>query len=151
MEDSADRRGAAHDGVGAVVANDVGAVAGSANGAMTTTTTTTGDRSSSLKSPARGIEVTAPTPAPAAGCFLPRTATQQHDSNAGGHAGGGATGGTWREVVEPLCDSAAGGVGSGGEDAGCVAAVRNRSKVRIYVTIFDAAAVGSPSVQRTHP
>lgn len=131
MEDPADRQAAAHGGVGAGVAKDVGAAADAANGARTTTTSSCG---SSLKLTASVAEETAPTPAPAAGCFLPRTVTQQQSSNAAGHAGGRGTGGTWHEVVEPLCDSAAtGGVDSAGDDGGRVAAVRERSKVRLYV------------------
>ncbi|CAN0381359.1 unnamed protein product, partial [Ectocarpus sp. 12 AP-2014] len=103
MKDPADRQAAANGGVGAGVAEDVGAAADTANGASTTTTTSS--CSSSLKPSASVAEETAPTLAPAAGCFLPRTATQQQSSNAAGHTGGRGTGGTWHEVVEPLCDS----------------------------------------------
>ncbi|CAM9819851.1 unnamed protein product, partial [Ectocarpus sp. 8 AP-2014] len=123
MEDPADRQAAANGGVGAGVAKDVGAAADTAKGGRTTTTSSC---SSSLKLTASVAEETAPTPAPAAGCFLPR---QQQTSNAAGHAGGRGTGGTWHEVVELLCDSPAGGVGSAGDDGGRVAAVPERSKI----------------------
>ncbi|CAM9986907.1 unnamed protein product, partial [Ectocarpus sp. 13 AM-2016] len=81
MEDPADRQAAADGGVGAGVAKNVGAAADNASGARTTTTTT-GSCSSSLKPAASVAGETAPTPAPAAGCFVPRTVTQQQSSNA---------------------------------------------------------------------
>ncbi|CAN0501807.1 unnamed protein product, partial [Ectocarpus sp. 12 AP-2014] len=110
MEDPADRQAAANGGVGAGVAKDVGAAADNANGARTMKTTSS--CSSTLKPAASVAEETARTPAPAAGCFLPRTVTQQQSSYAAGHTGGRGTGGTWNEVVEPHCDSATGGVDS---------------------------------------